>query len=111
MRPVEIIQLIATMGGAVATFIGAMEHRAIGLLKKAGALTPGTAIEAPPMNRVMRWRMRSLVQRSVVCTTGEGRIYLDEERRSMIQAARRKRVLTIVLPIVLLMILLIVWLH
>ena len=111
MRTVEVLQLVSALGGAVATFIAAMELRVVKLLKKAGALTPETAMEEPTINRVMRWRLKNLIQRSIVRITGEGRIYLDEEKRSLIHAARRKRVLAVILPMLILVVLLIIWLH
>ena len=110
MRTVEILQLVATAGGAVATYIGAMEARLIRRFRKADAVAPDRTMGKPGLNRVGEWRFQRLLASGVLVRTDEDRFFLDDDRRKIIRRARRKRVLTIVLPLLILTVILIAYL-
>ena len=108
MRTVEILLLVATAGGAVATYIGAMEARLVRKFRQAGAVAPDRTMGKPGLNRVGEWRFQRLLASGVLVRTDEDQFFLDEDRRKRTRRARRKRVLTIVLPLLILTIILII---
>lgn len=78
MRLVEVLQLVAAIGGAVATAFQVVERRLLKRLRGSGATSPESAIALPRLSAVMRWRLARLVKQRSVVAVEPGRVYLDE---------------------------------
>jgi hypothetical protein len=89
MRTVEFLQISSAIVGAACTALAAAEQRLIKRLRKAGACSPGSAVELSPIRPPTRWSLRRLLEAEAVGKTESGAVFLDEGR---FRDLRRKRV-------------------
>jgi hypothetical protein len=96
MRIVEVVQIVGTMFGAVATVVAAVGSWTVARFKRAGAVSESTAIDVPDGRLLRRWWLSRLTARGVLRTVDPGRMYLDVARYREYRATRRKRALMVV---------------
>lgn len=93
MRLVEAVQLSATFLGILASVASIAEKRLVGRFQKAGATTPESALELPPLRPLTRWRLHRLASARAVLFLGEHRAYFDA---AAYKALRKKRIVLVV---------------
>ena len=100
MSSAEILQIIAALFGALATFISSYDKKIIDRLKKNGNIDRGTAVDIPSTGRFGRWRDGKLKGAGVLREPEPGKIYLDRDAYTGFRKKRLKRVITIILAAV-----------
>jgi hypothetical protein len=103
---ISIVQALAPFSAILAAVILRTDRRIVGGLRERGALSPEHAVDLPPRNPVMRWRLERLIGRGAVARTDSGSVYLDESGWQAFRSWRRRRALTVIaimLPIVFLL--------
>ena len=93
MSDTGILQLIATLLGALATVVMSLEQRFVRDLRRREATSAESAVTIGEPGLITRWRMRRLARAGALRETGSGAVYLDE---AAYRALRRRRVLTVI---------------
>lgn len=96
MSRAEILQLVAALTGAFATFVTAAEQRLVKRLRGAGATDQEHAIRLGELSPLSRWRLSRLQGAGAVARIQADAFYLDEEGYRTFRRGRRVRAVTVV---------------
>lgn len=107
MRTVEVLQILGTLVGGLATLAVGLEQRLLRRLKARGATSPETAIALPRLRAISRWRLSRLLKHGVVRRNSDGLYFIHRHSHRML----RKRRLTRAIPAVLVALAAVVILH
>ena len=91
-----MLQAIAPFIAILAAVMLRTDRRIVRGLRERGALSPAHAVDLPPRNPMMRWRLARLIGRGAVARTDSGSVYLDERGWHALRSRRRRRALTII---------------
>jgi len=104
---VSWVRAVAPFVAVFVALIAGTDRRLVRTLRSAGALDAARAIPLSPRDPVGRWRLRHLVSRGVVYEVA-GRCFLDEAAYAADRSARRRKALTVTIPLVVLIIVVLV---
>lgn len=96
MRLVEVLQVAASILGVLASAFMVLEKRLVQRFRRAGAVSPETSIELPPLSFLSRWRLSRLESAHAVMSVDHRRRYLDEEAYGPLRNKRVVRGVTLV---------------
>jgi len=96
MRTVEVLQLLATFAGTIASVSFELERRLVRRFRSQQATSVESAIAVQGLRAITRWRLSRLLKHNVVRSGSNGLFYLDEVSLRQL----RKRRLKIILPAV-----------
>lgn len=96
MKTVELLSILGWSIAAIAWMGLMIEKRLLRRLRKVGAVDPTTAIPVERQNILVRWRIQQLVRSGVLTATNPSTYYFDESSYSLLRTRRRKRALTVV---------------
>ncbi len=96
MRLVELVQAAAAVLGVLASTFMVLEKRLVRRFRRAGASSPETAIDLPPLSFLSRWRLSRLESTNAVVSVDHQRRYLDEEAYEPLRKQRAVRGVTLV---------------
>lgn len=96
MRLVEVLQVAGTLLGALASAFTVVEKRLVSRFRRAGANSPTSPIELPPLGLLSRWRLSRLEKARAVVSVDKQRMYLDGEAYGSLRKRRAVRAVAMV---------------
>jgi hypothetical protein len=96
MSRAELLQILAALLSAAASFIAAAEVRLVKRLRAGQATDPDHAVGLGGLRPLGRWRLSRLRSAGAVQAIGPDAFYLDEARYGAMRHRRRVRAVTLV---------------
>lgn len=86
---------VSFASATAATAVAAKRNRIIRKFREAGALTPETAVTLDDLQLNRQFIVQTLINRRVLVEAEDGRLYLDEDRNTVVQSQRRRLIFSL----------------